>query len=69
MPTNIDCLLAYEKYLPVLTPSEVDALLASRPSLLQLQDWGRRLSSRNNKLDAVFAAAYQKQNMKYGKRK
>lgn len=45
MPTNIDNLLAYEEYLPVLTPSEVDRLLASRPSLAQLQDWSQRLSN------------------------
>lgn len=68
MPINIDILLAYEKYLPVLTPAEVDALLASRPSLLQLQDWNVRLASRDNELNAVFTSAYQKQNMKYGKR-
>ena len=36
---RIDNLLAYEEYLQVLTPSEVDGLLASRPSLAQLQDW------------------------------
>lgn len=66
---SLDNILAYEKYLPVLTSTEVDALLVSRPSLLQLQDWGKRLASRDNELDAVFATAYQKQNIRYGKRK
>ena len=40
----LSVLLAYEKYLPVLTPSEVDGLLASRPSLAQLQDWSQRFT-------------------------
>lgn len=60
-------LLAYEKYLPVLTPSEVEGLLASRPTLAQLQDWERRLNNSRARLNAAFARAYQKQNMRYGK--
>lgn len=54
-------LLAYEKYLPVLTPSEVDGLLASRPSLAQLQDWSQRLNNHRARLESVFSRAYQKQ--------
>ena len=60
MPTNIDNLLAYEEFLPVLTPSEVDGLLASRPTLSQLQDWSQRLNNHRAKLENVFSRAYQK---------
>ena len=38
MMDTLNNLLAYEEYLPVLTHSEVDGLLASCPSLAQLQD-------------------------------
>ena len=58
---RIDYLLTYEKYLPVLTPSEVDLLLASRPSLAQLQDWSQRLNNHRARLESVFSRAYQKQ--------
>lgn len=57
---RIDYLLAYEKFLPVLTPSEVDALLASRPTLDQLQDWSQRLNNHRARLDSVFSRAYKK---------
>lgn len=57
---RIDNLLAYEKYLPVLTPSEVDLLLASRPSLAQLQDWSQRLNNHRARLENVFSRAYKK---------
>lgn len=53
-------LLAYEEYLPVLTPSEVDGLLASRPSLAQLQDWSQRLNNHRARLESVFGRAYKK---------
>ena len=42
---TLNNLLAYEEYMPVLTPSEVDGLLTSRPSLAQLQDWSQRLNN------------------------
>ncbi len=58
---RIDYLLEYEKYLPVLTHSEVDRLLASRPSLAQLQDWSQRLNNHRARLESVFSRAYQKQ--------
>ena len=58
---RIDYLLAYEKYLLVLTPSEADGLLASRPSLAQLQDWSQRLNNHLARLESVFSRAYQKQ--------
>lgn len=53
-------LLAYEKYIPVLTASEVEGLKESRPSLAQLQDWEKRLSMNRARLDAVFSRAYEK---------
>lgn len=58
---RIDYLLEYEKYLPVLTPSEVDGLLASRPTLSQLQYWSQRLNNHLARLESVFSRAYQKQ--------
>ena len=57
----LSVLLAYEKYLPVLTPSEVDGLLASRPSLAHLPDWSQRLNNHRASLESVFSRAYQKQ--------
>lgn len=57
---TLNNLLAYEEYLPVLTPSEVDGLLASRPSLAQLQDWSQRLNNHRARLENVFSRAYQK---------
>lgn len=58
---TLNNLLAYEEYLPVLTPSEVDLLLASRPTLAQLQDWSQRLNNHRARLENVFSRAYQKQ--------
>lgn len=57
---RIDYLLTYEEYLPVLTPSEVDGLLASRPALAQLQDWSQRLNNHRARLESVFGRAYKK---------
>ena len=57
---TLNNLLAYEEYLPVLTHSEVDVLLASRPSLAQLQDWSQRLNNHRARLENVFSRAYQK---------
>ena len=62
MMDTLNNLLAYEEYLPVLTPSEVDGLLASRPSLAQLQDWSQRLNNHRARLESVFGRAYQKLN-------
>lgn len=56
----LSVLLAYEKYLPVLTPSEVDGLLASRPTLAQLKDWSQRLNNHRARLESVFSEAYKK---------
>lgn len=61
-------LLDYERYLPVLTDEELESLLSvNRPSLVKLQDWERRLNNSRARLNAAFARAYQKQNMRYGK--
>lgn len=57
---TLNNLLSYEKYLPVLTHSEVDLLLDSRPSLAQLQDWSKRLYNHRARLENVFSRAYQK---------
>ena len=59
---TLNNLIAYEEYLPVLTPSEVDGLLASRPSLAQLQDWSQRLNNHRARLDSVFSRAFKKIN-------
>ena len=58
---TLNNLIAYEEYLPVLTHSEVDGLLASRPSLSHLQDWSQRLNNHRARLESVFSRAYQKQ--------
>lgn len=58
---TLNNLLAYDEYFPVLTPSEVDGLLASRPTLAQLQDWSQRLNNHRARLESVFSRAYQKQ--------
>lgn len=68
MMDTLNNLLAYEKYLPVLTPSEVDGLLASRPSLAQLQDWSQRLNNHRARLESAFCRAYKKLN-EYGRKK
>ena len=57
---TLNNLLAYEEYMPVLTNSEVDGLLASRPSLSQLQDWSQRLNNHRARLESVFSLAYKK---------
>lgn len=58
---TLNNLVEYEEYLQVLTPSEVDGLLASRPTLAQLQDWSKRLNNHRARLESVFSRAYQKQ--------
>lgn len=63
---TLNNLVAYEKYLPVLTTSDVDGLLASRPSLAQLQDWSQRLNNHRARLESVFSRAYKKLN-EYGR--
>ena len=62
MIDTLNNLLAYEEYLPVLTHSEVDGLLASRPSLAQLQKWSQRLNNHRASLENVFSRAYKQLN-------
>lgn len=57
---TLNNLIDYEEYLPVLTPSEVDWLLASRPTLSQFQDWSQRLNNHRARLENVFSRAYKK---------
>ena len=57
---TLNNLIAYEEYLPVLTPSEVDGLLASRPTLSQLQGWSQRLNNHRARLESAFSHAYKK---------
>ena len=57
---TLNNLIDYEEYLQVLTPSEVDGLLASRPTLSQFQDWSQRLNNHRARLENVFSRAYQK---------
>ena len=57
---TLNNILAYEEYLPVLTNSEGDLLLASRPSLAQLQEWSQRLNNHLERLEKVFSRAYKK---------
>ena len=63
---TLNNLIDYEEYMPVLTTAEVDGLLASRPSLAQLQDWSQRLNNHRARLENVFSRAYQKLN-EYGR--
>ena len=60
MMDTLNNLLSYDEYLPVLTHSEEDGLLASRPSLAQLQDWSQRLNNHRARLESVFRRAYKK---------
>ena len=57
---TLNNLIDYEEYLPVLTPSEVDGLLASRPTLSQFQDWSQRLNNHRARLESAFSHAYKK---------
>lgn len=66
--TSIDTLLAYERYLPVLTTSEVASIQNGHPPLAVLQHWEQRLSNHQARLAAVFGRAYQRQ-QRYGKGK
>lgn len=65
--TCIDLLLRYEKYIPVLTDEEQIRLLDQQPTLVQLQDWEKRLQSRSAETDDRFKQAYSK--IKQGKSK
>lgn len=57
---RIDLLLRYEKYIPILTEGEQKSLLDTAPSLLQLQDWEKRLHSRSAETEERFKRSYDK---------
>lgn len=57
---TFDILLAYEKYIPVLTDEEQQQLLTTRPTLMQLQDWNKRMEKRTADMDDIFSRAYKK---------
>lgn len=61
MRINIDTLLRYEKYIPVLTEKEQDVLTSGNTTLAQLQDWQHRLDLRTARIDDIFRRAYNKQ--------
>lgn len=65
---GIENIIAYERFLPVLTASEVSSLQLGRPPLAVLQQWEQRLSNQQARLAVVFGRAYQKQ-QRYGKGK
>lgn len=64
MRINIDTLLRYEKYIPVLTEKEQDVFISGNPTLAQLQDWQHRLDLRTARIDCIFHRAYNKQKSK-----
>lgn len=67
--TSICNLLAYEKYIPILSDAEQERLLTSRPSLAQLQEWNERLYRRTDDIEHIFVRAYEKAIHDNGKRK
>lgn len=58
---DIERLISYEKYLPVLSIDEQAELLDRLPSLLEIHHWEKRLTKRTERIDAIFAQAYKKQ--------
>lgn len=60
---SLNILLRYEKYIPVLSDEEQEGLLDQPPTLLQLQDWERRLaelSARTTTIEERFKRSYDK---------
>jgi hypothetical protein len=54
-------LLAWEKYIPVMTEKEQrDIMQGKTPNATQLAEWSQRLITSTAKRDAVFARAYAK---------
>lgn len=60
MHINIDFILRYEKYIPVLSEEEQIRLLDQQPTLAQLQDWEQRLESRTTEMEDRFKRSFQK---------
>ena len=59
--SHIENIFRFEKYIPVLTPSEIESLMAAAPSLLVLQDWEERITRRTAAINEIFSRAYKKQ--------
>ena len=57
---SLNILLRYEKYIPVLSEEEQAKLLDTPPTLIQLQDWDKRLSARNESINERFRRSYDK---------
>ena len=57
---DLDTLLRFRKYIPVLTDEEQQQLLTTRPTLMQLQDWNKRMEKRTSDMDGIFSRAYKK---------
>lgn len=54
-------LLAWERYIPVMTENEQrDIMQGGTPTAKQLADWSQRLTTSTAKRDAAFARAYAK---------
>lgn len=54
-------LLAWEKYIPVMTENEQrDIMQGAAPTAKQLAEWSQRLTTSTAKRDAAFARAYAK---------
>lgn len=60
MHINIDFILRYERYIPVLSEEEQIRLLDQQPTLAQLQDWEQRLESRTSKMEERFKRSFLK---------
>lgn len=61
MDMDIDSLLSIERFLPVLTKQEQDALVTDNPTLAQVQDWQQRLDLSTARIEEIFKRAYDKQ--------
>ena len=57
---NIDALLDFEEYIPILTDEEQQQLLTTRPTLMQLRDWNKRMEKRTADMDDIFSRAYKR---------
>ena len=58
---DIDRLLYIERFLPIMSNEEQDALFAHAPTLTHLQNWQHRLDLRTARIDDIFHRAYNKQ--------
>lgn len=61
MYISIDNLLRYERYIPVMTDEEQEALLSSRPSAAKVKEWRKRQDKQASRIGDIFRRAYQRQ--------